>query len=176
MDPESQETSGNLEPGPHPAAHSLRASISSDVTENPHCLAYLGWEEYTGPEMVRDLGGIAQQGPPTPIFPRKPKPRGAGEAGTAGALGPQDSLAGAHGALQSSQGPIGWALKGAGRTGGAREDRFSNSVAEASLGAATPLSADRGHGGGPSQRLSSLYCPELSGRVEASFSAFTTAV
>ena len=72
--------------------------------------------------------------------------------------------------------PFRWVLKGAGRTRGAREDRFSNSVAEASLGAATPLSADRGNGGGPSQRLSSLYCPELNGRVEASFSAFTTAV
>lgn len=72
--------------------------------------------------------------------------------------------------------PFRWVLKGAGRTGGAREDRFSNSVAEASLGAATPLSADRGNGGGPSQRLSSLYCPELNGRVEASFSAFTTVV
>lgn len=106
MDPESQEISGDLEPGPHPAAHSLRASVSSDVTENPHCLAQLGWEEYTGPEMVRDLGGMAHQGPPTPIFPRKPKPQGAGEAGAAGALGPQDSLAGAHGALQSPQGPV----------------------------------------------------------------------
>ena len=102
---ELQETSGVLGPGPHPAAHSLRASVSSDVTGNPHCLAHLGWEEYTGPEMVRDLG-MVHQGPPTPIFPRKPKPRGAGEVGRAGALGPQDNLAGAQGALQRPQGPV----------------------------------------------------------------------
>lgn len=107
MDPELQETSRpcNLGPGPHPAAHSLRASVSSDVTGNPYCLAHLGWEEYTGPEMVRDLG-MMHQGPPAPIFPRKPKPRGAGEVGPAGTLGPQDSLAGAYGALQRPQGPV----------------------------------------------------------------------
>lgn len=78
MDPESQETSRDLGPGPHPAAHSLRASVSSDVTGGPHCLAHLG----------------------------KPKPRAAGEVGAAGALGPQDSLAGAHGALKGPQGPV----------------------------------------------------------------------
>lgn len=107
MDPELQETSGVLGPGPHPAAHSLRASVSSDVTGNPHCLAHLGWEEYTGHEMVRDLG-MVNQGPPAPIFPRKPKPRGAGDVGlhVRLCLGPQDSLADAHGALQRPQGPV----------------------------------------------------------------------